>query len=250
MDQLASAVAALPAAWRGRYAAVVVSTQDEARLAALAGAPGRSLFVADYQRAGRGRQGRTWEAEPGTSLLLSMLFREVSATATPLRWTSLTSLSLVEAIECVAPGVNPAIKWPNDVMLDDRKVAGVLAETIWNGRELQVIVGMGVNVNARAEDLESVPRATSLSIASGRSVDRGLLLSALVERVDHWADRPPAEVHAAWRARLWGRGQSLRLVDMGHEERAVVLGVDADGALLVRLADGSQRRSTTGELLF
>jgi len=271
-DGLAGAVWALPPHWQGRYFAAVDSTQDEARAASRAarqadprpaagvasdgadgypGAPHRSIFVADYQRAGRGRQGRAWVANPGVALLLSVVFRDPAATPLPWRWTSLASVALAGAIEAVLPGLRPAIKWPNDLLLNDRKIAGILAETSWDGLQLLAIVGVGVNVNTAPADLARVGGlATSLAAASGQPVDRGRLLHAFVQRIDAWLERPAAELNAAWHARLWGRGQRLRLVELSHEQQeVVVLGAEPDGALRVRLPDGTERRTTTGELI-
>jgi BirA family biotin operon repressor/biotin-[acetyl-CoA-carboxylase] ligase len=248
-DSLAVAVTALSAPWHGHYFEEVESTQDEARAAAGAGAPNRSVFVANYQRAGRGRQNRSWVAAPGSALLLSLLFREAAANPMPWRWTSLASVALVGAIRDVAPSCEPEIKWPNDIMLDGRKVAGILAETSWNGDELIAIVGAGVNVNSDAPELALAPMATSLRLAGGHCVDRGELLDALIARIDTWLERSREELFAAWHGLLWGRGQRVRLLDLGTEQEVVVLGAAADGSLLVRLPDGNQRRTTTGELI-
>jgi BirA family biotin operon repressor/biotin-[acetyl-CoA-carboxylase] ligase len=181
-------------------------------------------------------------------LLLSVLFRE--ATTTPGRWTSIASVSLLEAIQRLVPDApTPAIKWPNDVMLAERKVAGILAETSWDGEQLIAIVGIGVNVSAAAEDLAAFPNATSLNLAAGRSVDRGELLGTLIERIDSWLAQPLETLHTTWASRLWGRGQRVRLLDLGREEEVVVVGAELDGSLRVRLADGTERRTTTAELL-
>ena len=120
-DGLLQALQALPPGWHGHYFDVVDSTQDQARAAARLGAPNRSIFVADYQRAGRGRQGRTWLAGPGDALLLSIVFRERAAPPMPWRWTSLASVALAESIQELLPALNPAIKWPNDVLLTTAK---------------------------------------------------------------------------------------------------------------------------------
>ena len=136
------------------------------------------------------------------------------------------------------------------MLLNDRKVAGILAETSWDGVELVAIVGVGVNVRTAPADLAPVGgAATSLRVASGQDVDRGRLLHAFVRRMDAWLARPPEDRHAAWQARLWGRGQRLRLLDLGRDEEVVVLGADPDGSLRVRLPDGTERRTTTGELI-
>jgi BirA family biotin operon repressor/biotin-[acetyl-CoA-carboxylase] ligase len=247
---LEQAVAALPLGWRARYFASVGSTQDEARTAARAGAPSRSLFVADVQTAGSGRQSRAWLAPPGTALLLSVLWRESVRTPRPWRWTALASLALVGAIEHTAPGLEPSIKWPNDVLLDGRKVAGVLAESSWDGEQLLVIVGVGINVSSSAPDLSAIDaNATSLALSFGHVVDRGQLLHAFVDVLDRLAALPHEEVMARWQQHLWGRGQRLRLLDVGAEEEVVVLGAELDGSLRVRLADGSERLTTTGELI-
>jgi len=248
-DGLAAAVDGLPPPWRGHYCDAVDSTQDEARAAARRGAPGRSVFVADFQRAGRGRQGRTWLASPGMALLVTVLFRDSNGTPTPFRWTSLCSVALAESIDDLL-GMNAAIKWPNDLMLNDRKVAGILGEASFDGQQLLAIVGIGVNVNTPTTDLAAIPgRATSLSVACGHRVDRGQLLHTLLECIDHWLDRPASDLHAAWESRLWGRGQRLRLLDLGEQQDVVVLGANADGSLRIRVPSGAERTTTTGELI-
>jgi BirA family transcriptional regulator, biotin operon repressor / biotin---[acetyl-CoA-carboxylase] ligase len=243
------AVERLAPPWHAQYFDAVDSTQDEARAAAQQGAQCRSIFVADFQRGGRGRQGRTWLAKPGSGLLLSIVFRETSIAPVPMRWTRLASVALAESIEDLLR-MKPAIKWPNDLMLNDRKLAGILAETSWDGQQLVAIVGIGVNANTPAAELEAIPSpATSLAVERGHEVDRGVLLHELLVRVDSWLDRPVAELHAAWESRLWARGQRLRLLDSGREEEVLVLGANLDGSLRVRTANGVERTTTTGELI-
>jgi BirA family transcriptional regulator, biotin operon repressor / biotin---[acetyl-CoA-carboxylase] ligase len=251
-DQLRSAVAALPRGWCGSYFDAVDSTQEVARGAARVGAPSRSVFVADYQRAGRGRQGRSWIAEPGSALMLSLLFRDTATPPVPLRWTTLASVALAQAIEAMLPQLRPTIKWPNDVLLDERKVAGILAENSWDGsaRGLVAVVGVGINVRTPASALASIGApATSLCESADADVDRGDLLLAFIRCMDHWLDQPAENLHAAWESRLWGRGQRLRLREGVHEEEVVVLGADMDGCLRLRLADGTETRTATGELI-
>jgi BirA family biotin operon repressor/biotin-[acetyl-CoA-carboxylase] ligase len=241
-DSLRVAVERLPPGWSGAFFERVGSTQEEARRAQ----PGltRAIYVADEQTAGRGRHGRAWQADAGAALLTSILLD--APQGTPWRYTSLVSLALAEAIEQVAPPAAPRIKWPNDLVIGGAKVAGILAESFFNGERLRVIVGVGVNVNAAPA---GVPGATCLAETTGRPLDRGALLHALVGRLDAWLARSPEAARAAWQARLWGRGQRLRLVDLDADETVVVLGVEPNGALRVRLGDGSERASLTGELL-
>ncbi len=192
-------------------------------------------------------------APPGSALLLSILFREESAAPEPGRYTRLVSVALAEAVERVAPGLAPTVKWPNDLLLGGRKVAGVLAEAAWDGERLAVIVGAGTNVSTSRAALDAVaPRATSLAAEAGEPVDRGALLRALLERLDAWLSRSQGELLAAWQRRLWGRGQPVRLrgLDGGVEEQeVVVLGAEADGALRVRLAGGAERVTAVAELI-
>lgn len=254
MDQLESVVRAGIAGWRVRYVPAAPSTQDLARAAARAGDPGRSAFVADFQASGRGRSGRTWLAPPGSSLLVSLLFRAPSAQPRPHHYTRLVSVALAEAIEQHCPA-RVAIKWPNDLLLDGRKVAGILAEALWEGPRLALVVGAGTNVRASAtEALPPDTLATSLEAATGQVVDRGHLLLALLNGVDRWDGRDVTRLQATWEARLWGRGQRLRLLDGGAggepiEQEVVVLGTQPDGALRVRLPDGAERTTLTGELI-
>ena len=248
-SDLEAAVRRLPAGWSGTYRASLASTQDEARALAKAGAPSRTLVVADFQHAGRGRQGRTWLASPGVALLVSIVLR-APGPPRPWRSTALASVALVEAIEDVVPGLVPAIKWPNDVLLDGRKVAGILAEASFDGQEQTTIVGLGTNVATTAAELAGIGQpATSLSLAAGRPVERGRLLLALVARLDAWLERSEEALRRRWEERLWGRGQRLRLAETDGEREVVVLGVEPDGALRVRLADGRIIRTVTGELI-
>ncbi|MBV9544571.1 MAG: biotin--[acetyl-CoA-carboxylase] ligase [Chloroflexi bacterium] len=247
-DDLEAALDSLPHGWSGTFLRVVGSTQDVARAAANSGAPSASIFVADFQSAGRGRHGRTWLAPPGTALLMSILLRERLAThIRARRATTLASVALAEAVEKLAPMLRAEIKWPNDLMLGGRKVAGVLAESFSQGESQTTIVGVGVNVSQDARALPAL--ATSISVEAGERIRRGVLLVAFIERFEGWLEQPPAALHSAWESRLWRRNQRIRLADGDSTIDATVLGAEEDGALLVRLADGSVQRTFTGEVL-
>jgi BirA family biotin operon repressor/biotin-[acetyl-CoA-carboxylase] ligase len=161
----------------------------------------------------------------------------------------LASVSVCEAIEQLAPRLGPRIKWPNDVMLGERKVAGVLAEGTWVGGTLRLVVGIGINVTSSAEDLASAGSvATSLRLA-GAEVDRAELLVTVVERLTRWLAQPLDRLQAAWQSRLWGIGQQVRLAEDGHDVMVIVLGVADDGRLRVRGPDGTERLTLSGELV-
>lgn len=251
-DDLAQFLArvVLPPGWRVLHEPSVESTNDLAREAARRGWPDRSVFVADYQTRGRGRHGRTWICPPRAGLLLSVLLRRRDAPAHT--YTMLAAVALCEAVERLL-GLEPAIKWPNDVLVDGKKTAGVLAEATDDGREQVVVVGVGVNVNLGAGELAGLPSATALALEAGVPVHRGELLALLLERLDSWLARRPAEMTEglwrAWNGRLWGRDQQVRVQDGETVVTGAVLGGDRDGTLLIRLADGEVRRIVAGELL-
>lgn len=175
-----------------RYGQVDSTMAVAARLAA-AGAPAGTVVVAEEQTAGRGRLGRTWHAPAGTSLLFTVLLRP------PLEVARMPDLSR-QVAERVGYGVTevssvqPAIKDPNDLLVCDRKVAGILCQTSLRGDLLEyLLVGIGLNVNMR-EDQLPLPTATSLSIASGKQQDREALLAAILRHLGElpWPVDAPA----------------------------------------------------------
>jgi BirA family biotin operon repressor/biotin-[acetyl-CoA-carboxylase] ligase len=148
-------------------------------------APEGALVAAGEQTAGRGRLGRRWLAPAGTSLLCSLQLRPAIASERLPELTGVASLACAEAIAALT-GVEPALKFPNDVLVGDRKLAGILAEA----REGRVVLGIGVNVNVPAEELpQEVDRpATSVLLETGRELDRAELLAELLERLERRYD--------------------------------------------------------------
>jgi len=240
----------LPPGWQVLHEPSVESTNDLARAAADRGWPDHSVFIADYQTRGRGRHGRVWVCPPMAGLLMSVLLRRRDAP--PHTYTMLAAVSLCEAIERLL-ALDPEIKWPNDVVLDGLKVAGVLAEAIDDGRERTVVVGVGVNVNVTEDDLAELPHAGSLAIAAGRPVYRGELLVLMLERFDTWLKRPARELQdglwRAWNGRLWGRDQVVRVADGQSTVVGTLLGGEPDGTLAIRGQDGVTHRVIAGEIL-
>lgn len=242
-----------PPGWQVHYAAVTDSTQDLARAAAELGAPHGSVWVADWQRAGRGRQGRAWLAPPGTSLLFSVLVRDCRLP--PFAQLAAASLAVCTTLEAL--GLAPRIKWPNDVLLRDRKVAGVLAERVMVAAPYTVL-GIGLNVAYGVARAALPPTATALDwelAAAGLAPPppRGPLLAALLARLAALLAQPAlaweTALYPAWLARLWRHRQRVRLALNDTTFEGQVEGATADGALLLRDARGALRRITTGDLL-
>jgi BirA family biotin operon repressor/biotin-[acetyl-CoA-carboxylase] ligase len=208
------------------------STNARARDLAVAGAPHGTLVTADEQTAGRGRQGRTWSAAPGDALLLSLLVRDVQ----PL----MPLAAAVAVCEAVAP-LEAVVKWPNDVWIERRKVAGILLEG--RPQEGWAVIGIGLNVRTRSFPEELRETATSLALA-GVDTTVPAARIALVAALDRWIAAPGAEVLAAWRARDALLGAHVRWE--GGEGTAA--GITDSGALLVETRDGERVELDAGEV--
>ncbi|HKO49611.1 MAG TPA: biotin--[acetyl-CoA-carboxylase] ligase [Polyangiaceae bacterium] len=165
------------------YQPVTGSTNDNALLAARSGAPHGSLFVTDEQTAGRGRRGNAWLAAPGESLLFSVLLRPQLELAQTSALTLAVGLALRDAI---GPLLTEAvqIKWPNDLYVNGKKLAGVLVESQLQGERLQsAVVGVGLNVATREFPEELAARATSLALVGAKSLEREALLQAVLNAI-------------------------------------------------------------------
>jgi BirA family biotin operon repressor/biotin-[acetyl-CoA-carboxylase] ligase len=240
---------AWPRGWTVHFAAVTSSTQELVRRAATANAAHGTVYLADWQQAGRGRRGRVWIAPPGSSLLFSMLVRE--SRLAPFAQTAVCTLALCRVLERSA--LVPRIKWPNDVLLADRKVAGVLTERVSGAGTPYQIVGIGLNVNYGAGRDTLPPFATALDWEAGRSFERGPLLAAILAELAPLLAEPSlaweTALYGEWLRRLWRRRQSVRLSVADQTVEGVVEGATAEGALLLRLANGTLRRITVGEVI-
>ena len=248
----------LTTAYLGRslyYQPCMSSTQDEARRLAEEGAPEGTLVLADYQSAGRGRFERRWYAPPGSSLLLSLLFRPVLAPDRAQRLTMICALGVLDALTALDGdlGRRVGLKWPNDIVCEGRKLGGILTEGSVKGQELEyVVVGLGLNVNLDPGGLPKgllVP-ATSLSHALGRPVARRPLLWSLLAAIEGRYERFKSgeEPVGEWGASLQTLGQQVAVRSGDELVEGLAEAVDLDGALLVRQADGRLRRLLVGDV--
>ena len=230
------------------------STNDVARAAAAAGAPDGHVVLADAQTAGRGQRGRSWLAAPEACVLLSVVLRPPLAAADASLLTMLAACAAAGAIEA-ATGLAPTVKWPNDIILNGRKVGGILLEASLLGGSLEyVVVGIGLNVNLDVGQYpEIADLATSLADELGRPVDRLAVARELLRQLDRryaaLREGRGAEVFAEWRGRLGTLGRQVSLVDeRGTGESVFVEDVAPDGALIARRSDGSRRVVHFGEV--
>jgi BirA family biotin operon repressor/biotin-[acetyl-CoA-carboxylase] ligase len=242
----------LAGTWRRiEWRAETDSTQRVARDLARAGAAEGTTVVAEAQTAGRGRLGRTWHSPPGVNVYVSVVLRPPVAPALVPQLALVAGLAVADAV--AATGLEPAIKWPNDVLVGGRKVAGVLTEMEAEVERVgHAVVGIGVNVNGTAFPPDLREKATSLRIAAGRPVDRaaftGRLLAALESRYATWLAGGFAALRDGWERRASLTGRAVRIAAPDGEVAGRVRGIGADGALEVVRADGALARIVAGEV--
>jgi BirA family biotin operon repressor/biotin-[acetyl-CoA-carboxylase] ligase len=228
----------------------VDSTQTIAFGLATEGAADGTVVVADSQAAGRGRRGRAWVDEPGASLLVSIVLRPRLG---PARLPGLSLAAGVAVAEALtrAAGLTPRLKWPNDVLVGNRKIAGILLESRLIGSRsgpVTAILGIGINLAQRMFAADLAQRATSVWLVSGRLVDRDVLLAALLDALADWRRRLEhrgfAPVRARWRELSDTLGRTVTVDGVS----GVAVDIDADGALVVNDAEGRRHRVVAGDV--
>lgn len=220
------------------YFTSIGSTNDEALEWAKQGAHDLSLVVADEQTMGRGRLDRPWFTPPKTALAFSLILRPTDAEKPLLtRTVGLAALALADVLQTL--NLDPQIKWPNDILLNGRKLAGILIEAVWFEEEVQsMVIGMGVNISKGAvptTDILGFP-ATSLESMLGYLPDRNVILHAIIANII--ALRPHMGTDAfmsSWEKKLAYYGRQVR-VEMGGEKSVSgeVIGLESDGSLKIR----------------
>jgi BirA family biotin operon repressor/biotin-[acetyl-CoA-carboxylase] ligase len=233
----------------------VDSTNAEARRRAEAGETGPLWIAARRQTAGRGRRGRAWESDRA-NLTATLLQLTQKSPAEAAQVTFIAALAAADLLDAFAPSALVSIKWPNDVLLDGRKVSGVLIESGQAERGLWLAVGIGVNL-ARAPQAVERP-ATCIAehlradVARAPSPEAALavLSQAFAAWIERWETLGFEPILDAWRARARGLDGPC-VARLGHETiSGQAEGVEADGALRLRLADGTLRRVSAGDVFF
>ncbi|MGC3999654.1 MAG: biotin--[acetyl-CoA-carboxylase] ligase [Anaeromyxobacter sp.] len=230
------------------------STSDHAKALAEDGAAHGEVVVAERQTAGRGRRGRSWVSPPGMNVSFSVVLRPELPPARAPELTLVASVAICDALRHAGvPGAG--IKWPNDLLVGGRKIAGILTELAAEPDRVQwVVLGVGVNVNARTEDFppELRDEATSVRVERGEPAPRALFLAACLGSLEEWLDRHAedgfAAVREAWKARSVTLGQEVVVKAEGRELTGVAEDVDESGALLVRCG-GRLERILAGDVL-
>ena len=214
-----------------RFLAETDSTNSDALAWAARGAPDGAIVVADFQRDGQGRLGRSWFAPPGKSLLLTVILRP------RLDPQALALINLAGAVAvCDAvreEGIEASIKWPNDVIAGDRKLAGILSEHRFDA----VCLGVGINVNVESFPGEIAAVATSLFIEAGRPIGRGAILRRFLDRFEPLYRGLPGSVPEPFRRRCSTLGRRVRVNLPQTTLEGTAIDIDPTGALILDTVD-------------
>jgi len=202
------------------------------------------VAVADEQTAGRGRHGRTWTARPGAALLVSVLLRPQLSSERAHLVTLAAAVAASDALQTVA-GLDARVKWPNDIVVHDRKIAGILAEA---NRAGTVVVGMGMNVRVDAFPPELADLATAVDLMADRPVDRPDLLVAWLRAFDLQLDRTNSVVDAA-AARSATLGRRVRAELARTQVCGTASRLTDEGFLVILTDDGAEHILTAGDVI-
>ena len=234
----------------------VDSTNTRAKESAMAGEPEGLVVVADCQTAGRGRMGRSFQSPPGKGIYLTALLRPHLPPERLMCVTAMAGVSVCGAVEEVC-GLSPGLKWPNDPVLNGRKLCGILTELSLEAetRSLQyLVVGIGINVLHTPEDFspEVAAIATSVAAELGHPVSRPALAAALIARLDRLrtalVSGDTEDYLAEYRRRCVNLGKRVRLLSPGGEAHGEALDVDREFGLVVRRDDGTVTTVRSGEV--
>ncbi len=242
----------------GRHAVLmesVDSTNAEARRMALSGCPDGAVVVAEAQTAGRGRRGRRWVSEPGVGLWMSFVIAPFMPPEELQKLTLAAGLAVCRAAErCTEGAARSVIKWPNDVLLEGRKLCGILCESAEDrsGRRF-VVAGIGVNTRRpRSGWNEAARRAVSLEEVSGHAVPRLPLAAEILNEteklLDAWRAEGFAGIATGYRQYMMPIGTPVTVMDGGALHAGRIEGLDDGGGLLVRLDTGVLERVISGEI--
>lgn len=237
------------------------STNADLLARALAGEPEGAVLAAEEQRAGRGRMGRTWTSPPRAALTFSVLLKPAVPPARRGWLPLLAGVAVATAVTQVT-GVRTALKWPNDLLTADAKLAGILAEAAGDA----VVVGIGLNVSTEPAELSHLvaptrpgaPPATSLRAAGATALDRASLLLAILGELEHWyrawqragGDPDRSALRAEYTRLSATIGRTVRAeLPGGQALSGPAAGVDSDGRLLVRVSSGSEVAVSAGDVV-
>lgn len=229
------------------------STNIRAKELGEKGAPHGTLVVAGQQSKGRGRRGRGWESPPGCSIYMSILLRPEFLPSKAPMLTLIMAYSVAKALRACT-GMEVKIKWPNDIVLNGKKLVGILTEMSTEIDYINhVVIGVGVNVNMASFSEEIAKTATSLRIETGEIIKRGALIVEMMKHFEqnyemYLKTEDLSGIREAYNGLLVNCGKEVRILGAKEPYQAVALGINDSGELLVRKQDGSQEAVYAGEV--
>jgi BirA family biotin operon repressor/biotin-[acetyl-CoA-carboxylase] ligase len=230
------------------------STNSKAYQLALDGAEEGEVVVAESQEKGRGRLGRQWFSPPFLNLYLSVILRPKISPHQASLITLMAAIATADAIQKFS-GFLPLIKWPNDILLRNRKVAGLLNEINSEMDRIHfVILGIGINLNMDEKVFSKEIRtvATSLKIEMRQTISRKAFLQSLLQELEKWytifMKQGSAVILKAWRDRAHLKGRRVKVTSFGEKLAGIAIDVDSDGALILETADGKRKRVVAGDI--
>ena len=238
-----------------RYLPVTDSTNTQAKLLAKQGAPHGTVLLADCQTGGRGRMGRQFLSPAGQGVYMSVILRPGCPPDRLMHLTCAVAVAMCDAVEAVA-GFRPGVKWINDLVADNRKLGGILTELSLDaatGLTAYAVVGIGINCSQQLSELppELQGIAGSIAMVTGKSVNRKDLIAAMIcalHRMDGQLLDGKQDLMARYRADCITLGQEVTVHGSSTIWQGTALGLDDDGGLIVRRADGSEETVATGEV--
>ena len=225
----------------------LTSTMDAAREAAQQGAADGTVIIADEQTAGKGRLRRVWLSPKGNIALSVILYPGVSHLP---YLVMLASLAVARSIEAVT-GLKTEIKWPNDVLINGKKVCGILAESDVRGNKVSyAVIGIGINTDLKPADFTNIPaETTSLADESGGNVSRVAVIRHLLVEIERlYLKLPDESVYEEWRDRLVTLGKKVQVTSGNNIFQGTAESVARDGSLLLRHPDGSSTKIIVGDV--
>lgn len=242
--------------WAGRkvvYYDTTDSTNSQARLAGENAGIHGTLFVADRQASGKGRRGRSWDSPEGVSIYMTILLRPQLLPVKAPMLTLVMALSVAEAVKEVT-GLDACIKWPNDIVLNKKKICGILTEMSTEIDYINyVVTGVGINVNQKDFPEEIKKTATSLLLEQGTAVKRSELIAAVMRRYEEnyeafMRQEDLSELLEKYNEILVNRGHEVRILDPKGEYNACSSGINEKGELIVKTSEGEEKQIFAGEV--
>lgn len=234
------------------YYSIIDSTNTQAKKLALSGAPSGSLVVAEGQTLGKGRLGREWSSPTGVGISASIILRPDITPPEAPRITLLTAVAVAETIR-EKTHIEAMIKWPNDILIEGKKVCGILTEMSAEPEVVNyVIVGIGINVNNEQFPEELQSKATSIKITVGRKISRAKLLAGVIERMEYYYQSSLVsgfdKLLEKWRELCCNLRKPVKIIGRKESFNGIAMDVDSDGALIVKKDNGEIVKVLSGDV--